>query len=334
MEKLKWGLLSTARINRAVIPPIRRSRRSELAAVASRDRATAEAYAKEWDIRGIFGSYEAMLDDPDIRAVYISLPNHLHAEWSIKCAAAGKHVLCEKPLALSTIEVDRIIEAARKHHVIIAEAFMYKHHPQTLKVIELVKRRAVGDLLVVKGMFTFNLTNPGDVRLYPEMGGGSIWDVGCYPISFTRLIAATEPVEVFGMQALGPSGIDEVFVGQMRFEGGLLAQFESGFRSPYRTGMEIVGSEGSILVARPFKPENDKSIEVLHGDRTESIQVPDGDSYLGEIEDMENAVLDGKPQHVPLEDSRANVAVIMALLESARTGNRVRPEKMKKGYCC
>ncbi|MGB7567800.1 MAG: Gfo/Idh/MocA family oxidoreductase [Chitinivibrionales bacterium] len=331
MEKLRWGLLSTARINRSVIPPIRRSRRSELAAVASRDRATAEAYARKWGIPRLFGSYEAMLDDPDISAVYISVPNHLHAEWSIKCAAAGKHVLCEKPLALSTIEVDQIIEAARKYRVVIAEAFMYKHHPQTLKVIELVKQGAVGDLLVVKGAFTFNLTNPGDVRLYPEMGGGSIWDVGCYPISFARLIAAAEPVEVFGQQVLGPSGVDEVFAGQMRFSGGLLAQFESGFRSPYRTGMEIVGSEGSILVARPFKPESDKPIEVLYGDRTESIQVPDYDSYGGEIEDMENAALDGAPQRIPIENSRANVAVITAFLESARTGNPVMLEKMQKG---
>ena len=178
MEKLNWGLLSTARINRSVIPPIRLSKRSELIAVASRNLGTAEAYAKKWEIPRAFGSYETMLGDPEINAVYISLPNHLHAEWSVKSAAAGKHVLCEKPLALSTIEVDRIIEAAVKRRVVIAEAFMYKHHPQTLKVIELVKRQVIGDLLVVKGTFTFNLIHPGDVRLYPEMGGGSIWLIG------------------------------------------------------------------------------------------------------------------------------------------------------------
>ena len=323
MEKLKWGLLSTARINRAVIPPIRLSKRSELIAVASRDQATSEAYAKKWDIPRAFGSYEAMLSDPGINAVYISLPNHLHAEWSVKCAAYGKHVLCEKPLALSIMEVDRTIEAAKKHRVVIAEAFMYKHHPQTLKVVELVRQRAIGDLLVVKGTFTFNLTHPNDVRLYPEMGGGSVWDVGCYPISFSRLVAAAEPIEVFGWQVLGPTGIDEVFVGQMRFASGLLAQFESGFRTPYRTGMEIIGSTGSIRIERPFKPECDKPIGIFHGDRTESIRVPDQELYQGEIEDMENAALDGKPQRVPLEDSRKNVAVIKALLESAQTGRPV-----------
>lgn len=323
MEKLKWGLLSTARINRAVIGPIRLSKRSELAAVASRNQATAEAYAKKWGIPRAFGSYEAMLGDPGISAAYISLPNHLHAEWCVKCAIAGKHVLCEKPLALSTIEVDRIIEAAGKHRVVIAEAFMYKHHPQTLKVIDLVKQHAIGDLLVVKGTFTFNLTHPGDVRLHPEMGGGSIWDVGCYPISFSRLVAAAEPIEVFGRQVLGPTGVNEVFAGQMRFERGLLAQFEAGFRSPYRTGMEIVGTAGSMVIKRPFKPEGDKPIEIFYGDRTESIKVPDRELYQGEIEDMENAVLEGTPQRVPLEDSRRNVAVIEALLESAQTGRPV-----------
>jgi predicted dehydrogenase len=323
MEKLKWGLLSTARINRAVIPPIRLSKRSELIAVASRSQAAADTYAKKWDIPRAFGSYEAMLDDPDIGAVYIGLPNHLHAQWSVKCAAAGKHVLCEKPLALSTVEVDRIAEAAKKHRVVIAEAFMYKHHPQTLKVVDLVKQRAIGDLLVVKGAFTFNLTDPVNVRLHPEMGGGSIWDVGCYPISFSRLVAAAEPIEVFGWQKLGPTGIDEVFIGQMRFGSGLLAQFESGFRTPYRTGVEIVGTAGSMVIKRPFKPEGDKPIEIFFSDRTESIRVPEQELYQGEIEDMENAALDNKSQRIPLEDSCLNVAVIKALLESAQTGRPV-----------
>jgi xylose dehydrogenase (NAD/NADP) len=323
MKKLKWGLLSTARINRAVIPPIRLSRRSELVAVASRSPSTAEAYAKKWDIPRAFGSYEAMLDDPDINAVYVSLPNHLHEEWCVKCAIAGKHVLCEKPLALSVIEVDRIMAAAKKHHVIIAEAFMYKHHPQTLKIVELAGRGSIGDLLVVKGTFTFQLTRPKDVRLYPKMGGGSIWDVGCYPISFTRLIAAAEPIEVFGSCALGPTGIDEVFAGQMRFKSGLLAQFESGFRSPYRTGMEIVGTEGSILIEKPFKPESDNHIEIHRADAIESIKAPEQDLYQGEIEDMEASVLDGKPQRISLEDSHGNVAVIKALLDSARIGKPV-----------
>jgi predicted dehydrogenase len=323
MEKLKWGLLSTARINRAVIGPIRLSKRSELVAVASRSMATAEAYAKKWDIPRAFGSYEAMLDDQDINAVYVSLPNHLHAEWCVKCAVAGKHILCEKPLALSVVEVDRIIEASQKHCVVIAEAFMYKHHPQTRKIVELAGRGAIGELKFVKGTFTFNLTRPKDVRLYPEMGGGSIWDVGCYPISFTRLIAAAEPVELFGSHTLGPTGVDEVFAGQMRFKSGLLAQFESGFRSPYRTGMDIVGTEGSIRIEKPFKPESDRHIEIHRQDGIESITAPEQDLYQGEIEDMETCVFEGKPQRISLEDSRGNVGVIKAFLDSARIGKPV-----------
>jgi predicted dehydrogenase len=324
MKKLRWGLLSTAHINRSVIPAIRHSPRSELVAVASRKQRTGEEYAKEWNIPRSYGSYEALLDDPDINVIYISLPNHLHAEWSVKCAAAGKHVLCEKPLALSTREVDRIIAATREHRVVIAEAFMYRHHPQTLKVLELLKQHVIGDILVVKGTFTFHLTRPGDVRLRPEMGGGSIWDVGCYPVGYTRLIAGAEPVEVSGWQVHGPSGVDEVFVGQMRFANGLLAQIESGFRSPFRTSMEIIGTAGTILLKKPFKPADDNWIEIKYDDRAETVEAPGQELYLGEIEDMENAALDGTPQRVSLEDSRGNVALIKALLESAKNGELVK----------
>ena len=320
MKKLQWGLLSTARINRSVIPPIRASRRSALIAVASRKQSAADAYAEKWNIPSAHGSYEALIDDPDINAVYVSVPNHLHAEWAVKCAAAGKHVLCEKPLALSTADVDRMIAAAGEHRVVIAEAFMYRHHPQTLKVIEVLQQRVIGDLLIVKGTFTFSLTRPDDVRWSPEMGGGSIWDVGCYPISFTRLIAGVEPVEALGRQVLGSSGVDEVFAGQMRFSSGLLAQFESGFRSPFRTSMEIVGTSGTITLKKPFKPAGDNLIEIRHEDRIELIEAPSQELYAGEIEDMENAILDSKPQRISLEDSRANVALINAFLESARTG--------------
>jgi xylose dehydrogenase (NAD/NADP) len=320
MKKLQWGLLSTAHINRSVIPAIRHSPRSELVAVASRKQETADVYSKEWNISRSHGSYEALLDDPDINAVYISVPNHLHAEWAVKCAAAGKHVLCEKPLALSVPDVDRIIAAAGQYRVVIAEAFMYRHHPQTLRVLELVENRAVGDILLVKGAFTFNLTRPGDVRLRPEKGGGSIWDVGCYPIGFTRLIAGTEPVEVFGWQVCGPTGIDIVFAGQMRFENGLLAQFDSGFRSSFRTSMEIIGTTGTIVLTKPFKPDADNRIEIRRDDGIESIEPPKQELYLGEIEDLENAALEGTPQRVSLEDSRGNVALIKALLESARSG--------------
>ena len=325
MDGLRWGILSTARITGAVIPPIQSSYRSDLLGVASRDQAKADTFANQWDIPRTYGSYEAMLADPDINVVYNPLPNHLHAEWTIKCAEAGKHVLCEKPLALSVAEVDRVIAAARANHVIVTEAFMYKHHPQTLKVLELLKNKPIGELLVIKGVFTFDLSpRPDDIRWKPEWGGGSIWDVGCYPMSFARLIAQAEPIEVQGWQVTGPSGIDDVFVGQMRFANGLLAQVESGFRSPYRTWMEVVGTRGSLYVAAPFKPEGSTWITLRYGDRAEQFETFGQVLYQGEIEDMEEAVLDGKSPRISLENSRNNVAVILALLESARTNQIVR----------
>jgi D-xylose 1-dehydrogenase (NADP+, D-xylono-1,5-lactone-forming) len=324
VKKLRWGLLSTARINRAVIPPIRGSVRSELKAVASRDSVKAKEYAREWHIPHAYGSYEELLADPEIDAIYNPLPNHLHAEWSIRAAEAGKHVLCEKPLALSLAEVDQMMAAAKKHNVVITEAFMYKHHPQTLKVLDLITQGAIGDLLLIKGAFTFNLDRPDDVRWVPEWGGGSIWDVGCYPISFARLVAQAEPAEVFGWQIMGSTGIDVVFSGQLKFASGLLAQFDCGFRAPYRTSLEIVGTRGAIELGSPFKPSSGEWIKIKRGDSVDQLRSPDYELYRGEIEDMERAVLESQTPRVSLENSRGNVATILALLEAARTGQVVR----------
>ena len=242
---LNWGLLSTARINRALIPPLRFSTRNHLLAVASRTQEAADRYAREWKISRAYGTYEALLADPEIDIIYNPLPNHLHAEWTIKALEAGKHVLCEKPLALSVDEVDKVRAAARRQGGVVAEAFMYRHHPQTLKVQELVREGALGTLKLIRGSFTYVLSHAGDVRLHPAMGGGSIWDVGCYPISYARTVVGGEPLEVFGWQVTGPTGIDETFVGQMRFADNVYAQFDSSFAIPFQTFMEIVGSEGT-----------------------------------------------------------------------------------------
>jgi xylose dehydrogenase (NAD/NADP) len=320
---LNWGLLSTARINRALIPPLQVSRRNKLLAVASRSQATADAYAREKKIPRAYGSYEALLADPEIDVIYNPLPNHLHAEWTIKAVQAGKHVLCEKPLALSVDEVDAIIAAARQHGRVVAEAFMYRHHPQTLKVQEIVQSGSLGTLKLIRGSFTFVLTREGDVRLKPEWGGGSIWDVGCYPISYARAVVGEEPLEVFGWQVTGPTGIDETFVGQMRFGGGVIAQFDSSFVIPFHAFMEIVGSEGTLNIPHPFKPGIAEKIYLTRGERIETITIKGGELYSGEVEDMADAILLGRTPRVTLEDSRANVAAIAALLESARTGRPV-----------
>jgi predicted dehydrogenase len=322
---LNWGLLSTARINRALIPPLQVSKRNHLQAVGSRAQASAEAYAKEKNIERAYGSYEALLAAPDIDVIYNPLPNHLHAEWTIKAVQAGKHVLCEKPLALSVDEVDAIREAAQQHGRVVAEAFMYRHHPQTLKVQELVRTGALGTVKLIRGSFSFMLAREGDVRLNPEWGGGSIWDVGCYPISYARSVLGEEPVEVFGWQATGETGIDETFVGQLRFERDVLMQFDSSFVIPFHSFMEVVGSEGTLNIPKPFKPGVNEQVFLTREDKTEVIKVPGQELYLGEVEDMADAVLLGRAPRIALEDSRANVAVIRALLESAHSGKPVRP---------
>jgi len=324
-KALNWGLLSTARINRALIPPLQVSKRNHLLAVASRSQATADAYAKEKKISRAHGSYEALLADPEIDVIYNPLPNHLHAEWTIKAMEAGKHVLCEKPLALSVAEVDAIRAAARKHGRVVAEAFMYRHHPQTLKVQDLVKSGSLGALKLIRGSFSYILSRDEDIRLLdPAMGGGSIWDVGCYPISYARSVLGENPLEVFGWQATGKTGIDETFVGQMRFAGDIQAQFDSSFVVPSRAFMEIVGSEGILNIPQPFKPYTDEKIYLTRGDETETIHIQGQELYIGEVEDMADAILLGHDSRISLDDSRVNVAVIVALLESARVGKSIK----------
>jgi len=307
-----------------LIPPLRVSAGNRLLAVASRDSARAEAYAKEWGVPRAHGSYEALLADPEIDAVYIPLPNHLHAEWTIRAARAGKHVLCEKPLALSVAEVDAMEAAARQGGVVLAEAFMYRHHPQTLKVRELVTAGAIGAVRFVRGTFSFTLDRPDDVRLQPEWGGGCLWDVGCYPLSFTRFVLGEEPVEVVGTQVLGPTGVDETFAGQMLFPGGVLAQVDAGFRSRPRTALEIAGTEGTILVRQPWRPEG-MPILLTRGGETEEIAAAGGeDRFRLEVEDVSGCVRRGRTPRVSLAESRGNVATIVALLQSAREKRVVR----------
>jgi predicted dehydrogenase len=320
---LNWGFLSTARINRALIPPLQVSKRNHLLAVASRTQESADKYAREHQISRAHGTYEALLADPEIDVIYNSLPNHLHAEWTIKAVEAGKHVLCEKPLALSVEAVDAIKAAARRHGRVVAEAFMYRHHPQTLKVQEMVKSGSLGNLQLVRGAFRYLLHREGNIRNDPAMGGGSIWDVGCYPISYARAVIGEDPLEVFGWQVTGPTGIDDTFVGQMRFAQDIHAQFDSSFILPFHVFMEFIGSEGMLHIPKPYKPYIDEEILLTHGDKTEIIKMQGQELYLGEVEDMADAILLGRDPRISLDDSRANVAVILALLESASSGTSI-----------
>jgi predicted dehydrogenase len=327
---LRWGLLSTANINQPVIAALRASQHNSLVAIASRDEAKANAYAAQWQIDKAFGSYEAMLASPHVDAVYISLPNSLHAEWSIKALNAGKHVLCEKPLANTVEDVDIMFAAAEANNKVLAEAFMYRHHPQTLAVKDLISSGAIGEICLIRGAFSFNIGDEGDIRLNPKLGGGSIWDVGCYPISYARYLVGAEPTEVYGAATIGKSGVDETFAGVLRWEDkvssrDIIAQFDSSLRAPLRMHMEIVGSGGIITVPQPFKPGAQSQILIGESfEKSETIEI-DGfeELYVGEIEDMADAALEGKTPRISHEDSRNNVKVIQALLRSAAAHLRV-----------
>lgn len=320
---LNWGLLSTAKINRALIKPLHASKLTRLLAIASRSLDSAQAFAHEHNIPKFYGSYEALLNDPEIDIIYNPLPNHLHAEWTIKALRAGKHVLCEKPFALTLEEVDSMISASKETGKVLAEAFMYRHHPQTLKVKEIVDSGVLGKIQLIKGAFTFTLQREGNFRFYKEMGGGSIWDVGCYPISFARMIVSQEPVEVIGWQVEGQEGGDLSFYGQMRFGNGIVSQFDCSFISPFRTYMEVIGSDGLLNIPTPFKPSLKNEIFLTREGKTEAIKIKGQELYVGEVEDLCNAILENKPPRISLEDSRGNIATILALLQSAQTGKTV-----------
>ena len=320
---LRWGLLSTARINKALIPPLQVSNRNKLLAVASRSQAKADGYAREQKIKRAYGSYEALLADPEIDVIYNPLPNHLHTEWSIKAVEAGKHVLCEKPLALSLADVDAMTAAAGRTGKIIAEAFAYRAHPYMLKVKEIIDGGKLGKIKIVHGSFTFVMTNQEDIRWDPAMGGGGLWDIGCYPLSFTRTVLGTEPLEVFGWQVTSPSGVDEVFAGQLRFPGDIYFQLDCSFKIPFHVYMEIVGDEGTLTIPRPFNDMAKKELYLTRDGKTSTIVVKGPDPYLAEVENFADAILLGKQPATSLADSRLNTAAILALLESAKTGKPV-----------
>lgn len=315
---VRWGLLGTARINRRLVPAIRATRRSVLAAVASRNRARAEAYASEWQVPTAHGSYDALLRDPAVDAIYIPLPNALHVEWTLRALDAGKHVLCEKPLALSPHDVDRIAAMARAHGRVVAEALMYRHEPLFAQMAELVRNDAIGEVRVINTGFTFEQSGEGDIRLNPALGGGSLWDVGCYPVSAAIGLLDQTPVEAFGWATRSGAGVDQAFSGLLRFATGAVATIHSSFRAAYHTWFDVHGAGGSMRIAHPFRPELREEIIVVRGDQVETVPV-DGSSllFVRQVEDFVAAVLDGRPQAVALSDSRRIAASLAALYRSA-----------------
>jgi xylose dehydrogenase (NAD/NADP) len=316
---LRWGLLGTAHINRRLIPAMRATRRSMVAAVASRDPERAQSYATEWQIPATHVGYDQMLRDPSIDAIYIPLPNALHVEWTLRALDAGKHVLCEKPLAASAEDVDRVDAVARARQRVVAEAFMYRHEPMMARILELIATNAVGPLRSIGAGFTFAQSRTNDVRLDAALGGGSLWDVGCYAVGIARLVAGAEPVEAFGYATMTAGGVDEAFTGLFRFDGGVVATIQSGFRSPYRMWLEVVGSDGLLRVANPFRPAVRDEIEwTRDGGAVRRVPVEGSPLlFVRMIEDFVAAALDGRPPAVSLADSRGNARALAALYRSA-----------------
>ena len=323
---LRWGILGTARINRRIIPAMRLARRSELMAVASRARSRAEQHASEWSIPRAVTGYQALLDDPGIDAVYIPLPNTDHVPWTLAAIAAGKHVLCEKPLALDPADVDRIAAAAAAAGLVVEEGFMYRHEPMTRRVMDLVNGGAVGTIRAVVSGFTFALESTANIRMDRSLGGGSLWDVGSYPVTYAQLIVGHEPKLVFGTAHWHESGVDEEFMGMLRFGGGTTANIYAGFRAAYRTWLEILGSDGGLTVPNPFRPGPIETLELERNGVVEHIEVAGSpEIFVKEIEDFEASVLDGAPQIVSLAESRRTAATLAALHAAAREASGVSP---------
>jgi len=321
VTNLGWGILGPGRIAPRLVRAVAACARGEMVAVASRDIDRAAAFASRSGVAQAFGSYEALLAAPEVDVVYVALPNHLHAEWTVRALEAGKHVLCEKPLALTPDDVDAIAAAAERAGRIAVEAFMYLHHPQIITAVEMARGGALGRLELVNGSFSFFLTFPDDPRVDPAKGGGSLWDVGCYPVSLARRVAGEEPECVGAFARFDERGVDRTFVGQLRFPNGLLAQFDCGFAAPDRERVEIVGSDATLVLDAPFLPAPDgppPSLTMWRGRDATPIEVASVDQYGAEVEDLTAAILDRTQPRVDLSFSRGTIAALVDLDRAAR----------------
>jgi D-xylose 1-dehydrogenase (NADP+, D-xylono-1,5-lactone-forming) len=318
---VQWGIISTADINRKVIPGAHASDKVELVAVASRDQARADEYAAHWQIPRAFGTYDDLLADPEIEAVYISLPNTMHCDWSIRALEAGKHVLCEKPLSRHPAEVAAAFDAADRTGLHLSEAFMYRHNPQTRRLQELVASGAIGELRLVRSVFSYSLYDHDNIRLRTDVEGGALMDVGCYNVSGSRLLGG-EPERVFGEAWVGPSGTDWVFAGTLRFPNDVLASFHCGTALPNHDELEVIGSEGSLFLDDPWHC-NAPTIELRRDDGVERIDIEREDSYRLELENVSDAIRGEGELLLAREDALGQARTLEALHESATSGNAV-----------
>ncbi len=319
---LRLGLLSTARINRSLVTGAGFVDEVDVVAIGSRDAARAREQARELGVERAVGSYEALLEDPGIDAVYVSLPNGMHVDWSIRALEAGKHVLCEKPMSRHPAEIDRAYDAAEQAGRVLMEAFMWRHHPQTAKLVELLPE--VGALRTMRAAFSFNLGRPGDVRFSAALEGGALMDVGCYCVSGMRLVAG-EPERVAAEQVLGGDGVDVRLAATLRFSGDVVGHFDCAFDSARRAALEIVGETGTLYLADPWSCRS-PGIELWRGDgEAERVDVPSSDPYAWELRDLAAAASGQREALLGRADAAGQARTIAALYESAASGNAVAP---------
>jgi D-xylose 1-dehydrogenase (NADP+, D-xylono-1,5-lactone-forming) len=324
MKKVRWGILSTADIGlRALIPAIRGSQRGEVIAISSRDSGRAQMVAKEYGIPRAHGSYEELIADPDVDAIYNPLPNHMHGEWSIKAAQAGKPVLCEKPFARDAAEAQRMVDEFARRNLLLAEGFMYRFHPQQQLVKQLVRQGAVGNLNLLRVSFTFWMSDERhaqDIRTKAEMAGGALMDVGTYCVNLMRFITEEEPKHVSASAVWAASGTDDTVVGTLQFPSGVLGHFDCGFRSAFESSYELRGDAGRIVVHSAFlaRPDEVKTIQVWRGENCEAITVPEADQYSLMVDDFNDALLNQRMPTFPPQDAVRQMQVLDRLYASAR----------------
>lgn len=317
-RRVRWGILGVADILRRVLPGARLARSAELLAIASRNPEKARTYAAAEGIPRVHESYDALLADPEIEAVYIPLPNSLHHEWTLAALAAGKHVLCEKPYSRHSAEVVEAFDAADRAGRLLMEAFMWRHHPRTKKFVTLLPE--IGELQTIRATFSWKMESGRiDIRLGPELDGGSLMDVGCYCVSAARLIAGQEPLSVYGEQVVGTSGVDVRFTGLLRFPGNVIAEFMSGFTTDHE-GIEAIGSDGSLVVSDPW---TSKLGSIMVNGR--DVPLEPADAYHHEFENFSRAIRGDEQQLLGRDDALGQARTIEALYRAAETGASVEP---------
>ena len=319
-KPLKWGIVSTARIAKnAIVPAIQASKLGKVAAVASRSLSKAEEFAHALGIPKAYGSYVELLQDPDIDAVYIPLPNDMHKAWAVQAAYAGKHVLCEKPIAMNAQECREMVTAAEDNHIQLMEGFMYRYHPRFSKMIEMLRAGNIGELRMIRTAFTFNISYPNDFRHIPEMGGGALMDVGCYCLNISRQIAGREPVSVQAQMYKGNTGIDLQLIASMDFGDNLFAQFDCAFNTTPRQECHIAGTQGTLDIPKPFVTNSERCQIIVNTEEDQkTINVKGANEYQKMIEHFARCVWGDETPLFPLKDAIANMQVIDALFESAR----------------